>query len=599
MGLAGGAMVLDYAAIDAGIMAYFSGAGGAEVAKQTVAATINQFKDPFFWQTTGAFSLIGGVAEAGIPYVSSGAAAAGPIGMTAMISFGLTSLSLNAAHTYEQTPLEKQSFLKDAFSVYPSLALKGSNKMSDIDLSRRLWFAHAGLDQNWLKNDPSVQQELARIDEQSPGENLMIALEDFPDLPMGKETKAFFDGIDIMGEALKWGAGEFYSKGIDKSAKYLLAKSGVDLSKLPEDITTSEWIKDLDAQSYVDDVKSFYGVSTQTAAQKFENALSRVYAENESRPFIYQNPRGENLQQLAEELMAYSEDQWAAKLEFKRAVNDAVMNGRRQKKGLGTFEHSDLADFLSAESRMMNNNGLPQLNPYDPRVEAASLANGPLYYRPSADVIASNLIMSTPFSTTAALQEAAKQLQQQQLVDLMQYRNQMATVDRKIQEMANGDLQKYRLIKAEVDAEIARLRQIEIEKRAMAASDPSRLGQVIMQEVATGETTDEVLQEFHEEEVSTPTNEDWWKMIGYDQSGAAIENVNYEEDYADYEETWDDGLSDELFADAASGSYDSVTQSAKVGDYFFDPIDPGATIDHGVMECPDYMTGGSYFAEHC
>ncbi len=599
MGLAGGAMVLDYAAIDAGIMAYFSGAGGTEIAKQTILATIDQFKDPIFWQTTGTFSLIGGVAEAGIPYVSSGAAAAGPIGMTAMISFGLTSLSLNAAHTYEQMPLEKQSFLKDALSVYPSFALKGSNKISDIDLSRRLWFAHAGLDQDWLKNDPYVQQELARIDEQSPGENLMIALEDFPDLPMGKETKAFFDGLDIMGDALKWGAGDLYSKGVDKSVDYLLAKSGVDLSKLPNNITATEWIKDLNAQSYVDDVKSFYGISIQTAAQKFENALSRVYAENKSQPFIYQNPRGENLQKLAEELMEYPEDQWTAKIEFKRAVNDAVMNGRRQKKGLSTFDHFDLVDFLSADSRIMNDNGLPALDPNDPRVQAASLANGPLYYKPSAEIIASNLVMSTPFATTTALQDATKQLQQQQLVDLMHYRNQMGTIDRKIQEIAGGDLQKYRLIKAEVDAEIDRLRQIEIAKRAMAASDPSRLGQVIMQEVTTGETTDEVLQEFHEEQVATPTNEDWWKMIGYDQSGAEISNADYAGDYADYEETWDDGLGDELFADAAAGSYDGVTQSAKAGDYFFDPIDPGATIDHGVMECPDYVTGGTYFAEHC
>ncbi len=591
-GLAGGSLVLDYAAVDAGLMAYFSGAGGTEIAKQTIAATMEQFVDPTFWQVMGLFSMVGKTAELGIPVISGGAAAAGPIGMTAMVSFGLTTLSLNSAFIYERSPLESQNFLKDALNVYPSLALRASDKMSDIDLSRRLWMARAGLDEDWLKNDPNIQREMERVNEISPGEHLMTALEDFPSLPLTEPAKDFIDEVKFMSQ-------QAYKTAGDLTTNYFFQKAGIDPNNLPYSITASEWIKDLEAQSYVDDVKTMFGISTQTAAEKFENALSRVYAENESRPFIYQNKRGENLQRLAEELMEYPEEQWTAKLDFKRAVNDAVMNGRRQKKGLTGFNHFDLADFLSAESRMMNDNGLPELNPYDPRVAAARLANGPMYYTPPADVIASNLVMNTPFATTAALASEAKKWEEEQHINILRYRNQVGTLYRKAMEISGNDAKKFHDLKVMIDGELERLRQEAIEKRAMAASDPSKLGQVIMQDVATGETTVEALQEFHEEQVATPTNEDWWRMIGYDQSGAAIENANSEQDFLDYEETWDDGLGDELFADAAAGSYDGVTQSAKAGDYFFDPIDPGATIDHGVMECPDYITGGTYFAEHC
>jgi hypothetical protein len=167
----GANLALDYVAIDAAILTYFQGGSGGDVARATAQATIDQFKSPEFYAITGTQYLLNAAAASEIPVVAGAGGVLAPVATTAMVSFGVTTLGMNAAWAYSNAPADRQNGAWDAV-LAPFYVM---NQLSDSAADSAFFPAmlHGNsVTREQMKNDPYMSEFLYSIDQLSPGENM-------------------------------------------------------------------------------------------------------------------------------------------------------------------------------------------------------------------------------------------------------------------------------------------------------------------------------------------------------------------------------------------------------------------------------------------
>lgn len=167
----GANLVLDYVALDAAMFSYFQGASAAEIARSVADETINQFKSPEFYAITGTQYLLNAAAASQIPAVAAAGGYLAPVVTTAMVSFGVTTLGMNAAWAYQHAPEDRRNMAWDVVLT----PFKVQNAVSDM-VSDHVFFPAillgSDVTREQIHNDPYMMEFLSSIDQQSPGENL-------------------------------------------------------------------------------------------------------------------------------------------------------------------------------------------------------------------------------------------------------------------------------------------------------------------------------------------------------------------------------------------------------------------------------------------
>lgn len=176
----GANLVLDYVALDAWMFSYFQGASGPEQAQAVLQATVDQFKDPAFYAITGTQYLLSAAAASQVPWVATAGSWAAPATTTAIVSFGVTTLGMNAAWAYMQAPPDRHNFVWDTVLTPFVLANGISDATSELVFFPAMMMG-SGISHDQIRSDPYMVDFLHSIDRQSPGENLAALFGITPD----------------------------------------------------------------------------------------------------------------------------------------------------------------------------------------------------------------------------------------------------------------------------------------------------------------------------------------------------------------------------------------------------------------------------------
>ena len=287
----GANLVLDYVAIDAAMFTYFQGGSTKEMAQAVARETVEQFQSPMFWGIVGMQSILEAGTASSVPFIASGSAVAAPVVTTAMASFGITTLGMNAAFAYRRAPEDRHNAFWDA-ALLPFDVMLGMSDSAADHAFLPFMLRGSGTSVQQARNDYYMYTFLREQDEVSPGEHLM----------------------------------------------------------------------------------RLFGVEPEPQVS-VQNALDFIVAENETNPFLFESQTGEELQQFAESLLSVPQEQWEAKVNFRRDVNAIAMGDTNR----------DIVQYLSFQERMGSGQGtnLPSGSWMSDPVSTTGQQSGPLYFNPA------------------------------------------------------------------------------------------------------------------------------------------------------------------------------------------------------------------------